>query len=103
MIDSMAGEPPQDKTNKAKAGTIDPESFKEFQQDMGTEITDNVNMDELIKRYAAWQLFMQVYKDPTIVKAEIIKKFQVTTAKKTYGGNDSSSSCSFCKKPGHSY
>lgn len=107
MAKIAAGKPLQDKVPiKTGTTTIDPEDFKEFQKDMGTEITD-VAMDELIKRYSAWQLFTQVYRDPATVKAEIIKKFRVTTERKpTSGGissSSSSSACSFCKKAGHSY
>src|SRR5436305_5966679 len=102
MAKNTAGAALKEKTPvKTKAGAIDPDSFKEFQKEMGPEVTD-VAMEELINRYTAWQLFTQVYEDRSKVKEEIIKKFRVTT-KKVSGGGDAPSFCSFCKKSGHSY
>ena len=102
MAKNTAGAALKEKTPvKTKAGAIDPDNFKEFQKEMGPEVTD-VAMEELINRYSAWQLFTQVYEDRSKVKEEIIKKFRVTT-KKVSGGGDAPSFCSFCKKSGHSY
>src|SRR4051812_46896739 len=77
MAAAAAGQPKKEKI-KGKTGEINPESFKIFQTEMGPEVTD-VDMDELIKRFMAWQLFTQVFESPAEVKAEIIKKFHVKT------------------------
>src|SRR5436305_3942242 len=103
MAKNTAGATLKEKTPiKTKAGAIDPDSFKEFQKEMGPKVTD-VAMEELINCYSAWQLFTQVYEDRSKVKEEIIKKFRVTTTKKASGGGDAPSFCLFCKKSSHSY
>jgi hypothetical protein len=50
-----------------------PKQLRRFTEEMGPEVVDSSDMDELVKRFNAWHLFSKLYKDPALVKARVLQ------------------------------
>ena len=46
--------------------------FDEFYSTMGPQVIEDVNVDDLIKRYIAWKLYLQVEKDTVKLRTLIL-------------------------------
>lgn len=74
MADDAAGltsaEPTPSNSDKDAAKT---QGFEEFYKAMGPDVVENVDVDELVRRFTAWQLYSQVYTEPEKLKATVLK------------------------------
>ena len=97
-----------------KESRLDADEFPMFHQEMGPEVTENVDVDELIQQFKAWQLYSRVYKNKEILKAKVLsatkkpQKVQKEATPHPYNSPNPNRksleggiSCTYCKEEGH--
>ena len=64
------------------------------------------SVDELVEKYKAWKLMAGLYKDPSILKAKVLKAGTIkgkepSRSSTSSGSNSEVPECQFCKEKGH--
>ena len=50
---------------------------------MGPDVAENVDVDELVRRFTAWQLYSKVFSEPEKVKAAVLSASAAKKASST--------------------
>src|SRR4051794_11725269 len=90
--------------------------LQSFQDTLGSENTDELEIDDLISRIRAWQLYSRLISDPAKLKAKVLQAAPVrkrstreesapprvrTQPNDSRPGHLASNECAFCRKSGH--